>query len=230
MAKRILGTSVGLSAIGAALLAAASGPSWGSVVVYDNSAGTFWWYSGVRPLGDPETPGSFLDITQPATQSGERRTGTMGKWFYPNNSSSSPGLRVLDGEREVQTARTTEIKHLFWKDHYIHVKPTRDYLEGELVASSDNWDGQSTYFWHLPWDATFDVGTPGIGTDAYLGVRVKMADNQWHYGWIHYLDYMTPIAWAYETEPNTPIQIPVPSPSASLYLVMMGLGLRSRHR
>ncbi|MCC6425215.1 MAG: hypothetical protein IT435_00205 [Phycisphaerales bacterium] len=212
------------------MLASATSVSNAAVVVYDNSAGTFWWYSGVRPFGDPETPGSFLDITQPPTQTGERRPGTMGKWYRPNNASNEPGTRFLDAETGVQTARTNNWVDIYWKDAIFQAMPTRDYEPTEIVTAADNWRDQSTYFWHHPWDATFDVGTPGIGKDAYLGVRVKMTDNQWHYGWIHYLNYMTPVAWAYETEANVPIQIPVPSPSAGLFLFMMGLGLRSRHR
>lgn len=78
---------------------------------------------------------------------------------------------------------------------------------------------------------SLEEGTPAVGNPAYLGVRVKMADNQWHYGWIYFTEYAWPTMWAYETEPNVPIQVPVPGPAVCAGLIVCGLGLSSRrHR
>jgi hypothetical protein len=202
MMSRVIGVSL------AAALSLQSATA--AVVVYDNSDGTFGWQIGLRDLSGIQRYGTYLDITQPPTQSGEKRAGTITKWYYANSSSSEPALRYLDGEGNAQTAGTTN-----------DANATRDYNAGELVGSSDNWSGGNVYYWHLPFSSDLTTGTPVITENAHLGVRVRLADNQWHYGWIHFIDYRTPIAWAYETEPNVPIQIPVPSPSAATMLLAL---------
>jgi hypothetical protein len=223
MMSRVIGASLGI----ALSLQSASA----AVVVYDNSDGTFGWQIGLRDLSGIQRYGTYLDITQPPTQSGEKRPGTITKWYRANSSSSEPAYRYVDGEGGVETAETTNIVKIIWNDEILNVYPARDYQAGEAVQSTDRWGDQSTYYWHLPFSSDLTTGTPGISTDAYLGVRVKMADNQWHYGWIRFIDYRTPIAWAYETEPNVPIQIPVPSPGiASISLVLSGIVLRMRNR
>ncbi|MCC6426834.1 MAG: hypothetical protein IT435_08430 [Phycisphaerales bacterium] len=226
MDGRVLGTSVGISALAAAIEFAGA-----AVVVYDNSDQTFFWKLSIRDIDGTPYPGTFLDITKSASeQTGEQRPGTIGKWYRPNQTSSSPATRSIIGEDGVRTAKTTDWVWIPWKDKTFHVQPTRDYMPGELVESSDNWALESTYFWHLPFSMGFEGGSSGIGDPAYLGVRVRMADNQWHYGWIYFTEYQWPLAWAYETEPNMPIQIPVPAPSAGIYLMIAGLSLRSRQR
>lgn len=217
-------------AAGIALLSGMCAAAAGSVVVYDNSDGTFGWEIGVHDLDGSLYPGTFLDITQPPTQSGDQRPGAFGKWYYPNFASDEPAIRRLIGESGAEAAKTTDVVSLYWNDHYVHVRPTRDYAPGETVSVSDNWSTSSTYFYHLPFSSDLSQGTPAIGDHAYLGVRVKMTDAQWHYGWILFIDFKTPVMWAYETEPNVPVQIPVPGPSAAGLVIVVGLGLRSRQR
>ncbi len=203
----------------------------GAVVVYDNTDGTFGWEIGVRGLDGSVYPGTFLDITQPPTQTGEQRAGTLGKWYYPNFASDEPALRRLIGEDGVESARTTDVVSLYWNDHhYLHVRPTRDYSSGEAINAGDNWNGGSTYFYHVPNSSDLGKGTPAISDHAYLGVRVKMTDQQWHYGWILLIDYKTPVMWAYETEPNVPVQIPVPSPAGGSIVILAGFGVHPRRR
>jgi hypothetical protein len=218
-------------AIGVAVFA---GAARAEVVVFDNTAGTFDWRLGTIDIDGTFYPGTFLDITKSAAeQTGERRAGTIGQWYRPNNASDSAPRRQLIGEDGVRTAKTTDTVRITWNDQFLFVKPTRDYTPGESVASSDNWDLASTYFWHLPFSISLKVGTPGIGDPAYLGVRVKMSDDQWRYGWIYFTDYTTPLMWAYETEPNTPIQIPIPAPSVVGFIVLAGVRgivMRSRRR
>ncbi|MCC6425207.1 MAG: hypothetical protein IT435_00165 [Phycisphaerales bacterium] len=231
MAKRVLGTSVGMAAaVGLAMLAAASQPSWGAVTVYDNSDGTFFWKLSIRDVDGTPYPGTFLDITQPPTQSGARRPGTLGKWYYPNQSSDEPAIRNLIGETGVQTARTTDLVTFPWDDIHIQTRPIRDYDPGERVEASANWHVGAPYFFHLPFSYSFEEGTPGIKDPTYVGIRVKLADNQWHYGWIYFTEYQWPMMWAYETEPNVPIQVPIPEPTgASLIVCGLSLSFR-RHR
>lgn len=216
---------------GAGLLGFAVQAADAVVVIHDNADQTFFWKLSIRDVDGTPYPGTFLDITKAASeQTGEQRPGTIGKWFRPNQSSSSPGLRMFIGESGLQTAQTTDSVLIPWKEHWFNVHPTRDYAPGESVAASDKWSVDSIYFWHLPWSMSFEVGSPGIGDPAYLGVRVKMADNQWHYGWIYFTEYQWPLAWAYETEPNVPIQIPVPGPSVGICFVLSSLSLRFRRR
>ncbi len=205
-------------------------PSLGGVVTYDNSAGTFFWQLSIRDVDGTPYPGTFLDITQPPTQSGEQRPGSLGKWYRPNQASDEPALRQLICESGVQVAKTTDYKFISWEDQVFVVKPIRDYTAGETVATSDNWVVGETYFYHLPFSYSLEEGTSAIGDPAYLGVRVKMADNQWHYGWIYFTQYAWPTMWAYETEANVPIQIPVPGPGVGAVAVVVGLGLTCRRR
>ncbi|MCC6428041.1 MAG: hypothetical protein IT435_14625 [Phycisphaerales bacterium] len=217
MSRRVLGTCAGIAMFGAATELAGA-----AVVMHDNSEQTFKWTRGLFS-GEPVYDGTFLDITKPASeQSGERRPGTIGRWYYPNQSSSYWALSFLWGESGAEIARTTDWVWIDWQDLILKVKPARDYAPGEFVTSSDNWIYQTDYYWHLPFDEKYETGSPGIGEPAYLGVRVKMADNQWHYGWIYFTDYQWPLAWAYETEPNTPIQVPIPAPSAGM-LMLVGI-------
>ncbi len=220
------------TATGMVLVAAAGTLAGGSVVVYDNSDGTFFWKLSIRDVDGTPYPGTFLDITQPATQSGEQRPGTMGKWYKPNGASDEPAVRDLIGEAGVETAKTTKEVTIDWNGfHFVGQHPTRDYAPGESVTASDNWNKASRYFYHLPFSYSLEEGTPAIGDPAYLGVRVKMADNQWHYGWIYFTEYQWPSKWAYETDANVPIQVPVPGPSVALFASVVGLSLSSRrHR
>lgn len=199
----------------AALLVSASlagTASHAAVVVHDNRDGTFKWWTGIRNTDATELPGTFLDITRPASeQTGERLPGTLGQWYRPNESSSGPARRFFEGD-EVEIA--TEEKTLWWNGRPITpYAATREYYQGEHVAPDALWFEQSNYFFHLPFSGSLSEGTAAISPRAYLGIRAKL-DGQWHYGWILFEDFKTPLMWAYETEADTPIQIPVPAPSA----------------
>ncbi len=183
-----------------------------AVVVHDNHDQTFRWLGGFDMLGDDfgEHPGSFLDITKsPAEQTGERLSGTFGRWYTPNWSTSTPGISSITAEDGASIAEYDDLIQLPWWEYTMSVRCVRDYAAGEHVSVGDNWNTHSVYFWHY----TDGSGPSGIGDPAYLGVRVMMS-GQWHYGWILFSEYQWPLAWAYETEPNTPIQIPIPAPSA----------------
>jgi hypothetical protein len=215
-------------AIGVALFATAARAE---VVVFDNTDGTFDWRLGTIDIDGTFYPGTFLDITKSAAeQTGERRAGTIGQWYRPNNASDAPAIRSLIGEDGVRTAKTTDTVRITWNDQFFFVKPTRDYAPGESVSVSDNWKLESTYFWHLPFSISLKVGSPAIGNPAYVGVRVKMPDDQWRYGWILFSEYQFPMAWAYETEPNTPIQIPVPAPAGAAMCLATGVMMSLRRQ
>jgi hypothetical protein len=199
-----------------------------AVVVHDNRDGTFKWWTSVRYDG-LEVLGTFLNITQSASeQTGERLPGSLGQWYRPNQSSSGAARRFFEGETEVEAA--TESKTLWWNGKWITpYAATREYFSGEYIAHDAIWNSQSNYFFHLPFSGSLSEGTPAISELAYIGVRTKL-NGQWHYGWILFEDFMTPLMWAYETQPNTPIQIPVPVPSTAAIGVIACSWLGSSRR
>lgn len=190
-----------------------------SVVMHDNSSGQFTWQSGISQM-EGEWPGTFLDITQPASQSGARKNGAFGKWWNPNIALHDPAFRYMTGEPGAEVAQLTDPKLFDWNggtNNFIGYT-LREYFTAEHVQSEARWRANAIYFVHLPNSMSLSGGTPCISDLAYVGVRTKIA-GQWHYGWILFADYDTPLAWAYETEANTPIAIPVPTPSAGLVLI-----------
>ncbi|MBX3392560.1 MAG: hypothetical protein KF787_07920 [Phycisphaeraceae bacterium] len=199
-----------------------------AVVVYDNRDGEFLWELSVI-YDSSEYPANFLDITQPPSQSGERRPGTIGKWYRPNITSSGWGTRFLRGESGVETAKTSDWVMINWNGNDYLLQPTREYLSGERVQSSDHWNIASTYFYHLPWTWDLTKGTPAISEAAYLGVRTRIA-GRWHYGWILFTEYKWPAMWAYETTPDTPIEIPIPAPGAACILLAGSMLITRRRR
>jgi hypothetical protein len=208
---------------GAGLLGFAVQAADAAVVIHDNFDGTFKWTTGMDLPGDDfgELPGALLDITRPASeQTGERRPGTIGQWYQPNQSGSTPALRILYGEEGVETPLTDDPVPLFWNNEWIVPRVTREYLPGESISAQANWKRASPYFFHLPFQDSLSQGTPAISSLAYVGLRVKIA-NRWHYGWILFAEYDIALQWAYETEPDVPIQVPVPAPSAGI-LMMAG--------
>ncbi|MCC6427029.1 MAG: hypothetical protein IT435_09440 [Phycisphaerales bacterium] len=227
MNGRVLGTCAGI-----ALLAAAIECAGAAVVIHDNFDGTFKWVTGLDVPGDDvgEYPGTLLDITRPASeQSGERLPGTIGKWYRPNQSSSSAARRFLYGEDGVQTPLTDEPVVLWWNDQWIAPKVTREYFPGEVISSQADWKGSSTYFSHAPGSDTLSEGTPAISPLAYIALRVKIADR-WHYGWILFAEYDIALQWAYETEPDTPIQVPIPAPGGAFVALLGGIFVIKRRR
>jgi hypothetical protein len=203
-----------------------------AVVVHDNFDGTFKWTTGMDLPGDDfgELPGALLDITLPASeQTGERRPGTIGQWYIPNQSSSSPARRMFYGEAGVETPLTDDLVRLWWNEHWISVKVSREYLSGESISGQAHWNRASEYFFHLPFSDSLSQGTPAISDLAYIGVRVKIA-NRWHYGWILFAEYDIALQWAFETEPDVPIQVPVPAPSAGILMMAGACFLTHRRR
>ncbi|MCC6425916.1 MAG: hypothetical protein IT435_03750 [Phycisphaerales bacterium] len=225
MNGRVLGTCVAIS-----LLVTVMQPVDAAVVIHDNFDGTFKWVTGLDLPGDDfgEFPGTLLDITRPAfEQTGERRAGTIGQWYQPNISGSSPGLRVLYGEDGVQTPLTDEPVLLWWNDLWIAARVTREYSPGEMISPQADWNRASEYFFHLPFSDDLSEGTPAISPLAYIALRVKIADR-WHYGWILFAEYDVALQWAYETEPDTPIQVPIPAPGAGLLALVGGFCFSQR--
>jgi hypothetical protein len=202
-----------------------------AVVVHDNRDGTFKWVISIDLFGADDIKGTFLDITQPPSQSGAEMSHTFGQWYVPNQTSSEPGFQIISGVSNsiAQAAKTTDFVLIEWNGTSALQKPLREYFFNEAVSASDNWQGIGVYFYYLPGYDDFNHGTSAISNLAYLGVRTKI-NNKFHYGWILLEDYTNPVMWAYETIPETPIQIPVPAPPGVLALVCAALIHSRRQR
>ncbi len=200
-----------------------------SVVVHDNSGGVFQWKLSYNLSGTDDIIGTFLDITKPATQNGVRSPGTFGQWYEPNVSSSEPAIRYIQSEGTNRVAETTLPVQIDWKDDVFFVRTLREYFGGEQVDGSANWKSYALYFFHLPNTENLSKGTAAISNDAYFGVQVSV-DGQLHHGWIRFVNYTTPVAWAYETQPDTPVQIPVPPPTSGANMLILCMGLSTRRR
>lgn len=128
----------------------------------------------------------------------------------------------MRGEPDAQVARTSDLTILDWNGGHSNFAAytLREYQPGEAVSTEARWEVNAPYFIHLPNSSDLSQGTPAISEHAYVGVRTKLA-GQWHYGWILFTEYKWPAMWAYETEPNTPIDIPVPAPHAAAGLMFL---------
>ncbi|GMV26652.1 MAG: hypothetical protein AMXMBFR58_26830 [Phycisphaerae bacterium] len=204
----------------------------GSVVAYTNAGGQFTWDTGEYYDSLGEFPGNFLDITQPASQLGARKNGAFGKWWVANIALHDPAPSYMRGEPGAEVAQITDPKLFDWNggtNNFIAYS-LREYGPGERIRSDARWRENAIYFIHLPNSMSLSEGTPCISDLAYVGVRTRIA-GQWHYGWILIADHDVPLAWAYETEPNTPIDIPIPAPSAGLiFLAAAGVLAPRRSR
>ncbi|GMV24792.1 MAG: hypothetical protein AMXMBFR58_08230 [Phycisphaerae bacterium] len=189
-----------------------AGVARAEVVVHDNRDGTFQWTRTVY-LGDGNPMyGAYLDIRQSPLQSGDAGSGKLLNWFSYGYTGSSPGLFLLVGESGAEVAWHDGFKEYTWNGETVSTIPLREYEDTEFVASNSTWDHWGMHFWALPFSFDFAGGTPLIEPLAYLGVRIKTGVNSYNYGWILFEDWTNPIMWAYETTPNTPIQISVPTP------------------
>ncbi|HLO39473.1 MAG TPA: hypothetical protein VK176_00510 [Phycisphaerales bacterium] len=211
------------------LLVATERHSHASVVIHDNRDGTFQWTPTVY-LGDGNPIyGNFLDIRQSPEQSGEQKAGTLQQWFSYGFTGSSPGIWLMQGEQGTEIADAESGKDVYWNGSNHWTVPMREYEWGQSVQSHDNWASYAVYYYSLPFSFGMTGGLPWIDDLTYFGVRIKNVDNTYTYGWVLFEDWSKPLMWAYETTPNTPIQIPIPAPNA-LGLMLAGTTLTLRRK
>ncbi|MCC6428534.1 MAG: hypothetical protein IT435_17160 [Phycisphaerales bacterium] len=206
-----------------------STPARAAVVTHDNRDGTFKWTRTLHLVGEDPIYGTYLDIRLPPTQNGERLAGTLGSWLSPGITGSSPGIFQLVGESNASVSLYDGYKTYEWNGDTITTVPIMEYQPGAFVVSSDKWNQLGMHYFALPFTYEMDGGTPLIAPLAYLGVRIKTGPSSYNYRWILFEDWTNPLMWAYETTPNTPIQIPIPAPAA--WLMFAGLAHAAiRHR
>ncbi|GMV25490.1 MAG: hypothetical protein AMXMBFR58_15210 [Phycisphaerae bacterium] len=198
-----------------------------ALVIHDNSSGVFYWKL-TRSYGGDLYPGTFLDIRLPATdQTGERTPRSLGVWYGQNYSSGDPALRSVRGESHAYVARTDNVVEFTWKDMSLFLRPLRNFADGESVASAASWNEDALYFAHLPFSDSLLEGTPLIAPSTVFGVRIAEPDG-FHYGWVLFNDYLTPVKWAYETAPGVPAAVP-PAPILAMATAMT-IGLTAGRR
>lgn len=218
-----------ISSIASLLTAACTSQVHAAVVIHDNRDGTFQWTPTVY-LGDGNPQyGTFLDIRQSPNQSGEKKPGTLQQWFSYGFTGSSPGIWLVRGEDGAEITQTDDWEVYHWDERWRWQMPLREYQGGESITADQKWFSYAAYYYSLPFDFGMEGGLPWIADLAYFGVRIKNANNTYNYGWVLFEDWSKPLMWAYETTPNTPIQIPVPAPSAA-GLVLLGTAWTCRRR
>jgi hypothetical protein len=198
------------------------------IVVFDNSDGTFFWEQGYVGY----STGTFLDITQPATQSGERLPNTFGSWFSVGEGTPHWNIASIRGDGPARVVAEDEPTVLIdetgtAQDFYF----VRELGIGDIVAPDMNFATRPPTFVGNSYTNP-DTYVP-IDLPAYIGVSFEI-DSATHYGWIlvewannDYDHPVRPLAWAYETDANTPIRIPGPGGLTLLGLAAV-LGPRRR--
>jgi hypothetical protein len=201
------------------------------LVVHQNVGHQFEWIAdwGVNPEAQ------FLDITQPATQSGAYSPIGLRYWDYGPDTSMSPGKQSI----QAPDVRVVTETITLWEDYNPHERPFGRPLAlgthvgpgGEL--STEGW----LYGWFFGGPETWlgPSDTPPTSS-VFVGVELTIA-GQIHYGWIELqatfdgpggeFGRFVANAWGYETNPGTPALI-VPAPAASFAAGLVLLWRRRR--
>ena len=204
--------------------AVAGVPARGDVVIFDNRGGEFEWRSTCDPSICTPDRGTYLDVTQPSSQSGESSDVTFPLWYYIAGATPHweiHGLGAFMGPPgEVRIAADDEPTALpsdagGEEDFYF----ARELGPGDIVDGGLNMRSFA-YLW------VYNPGGPSpevmevIDRPSYIGVSFVM-NSQRHYGWIlidspdnfYLAGNFEALMWAYETVPDTPITIPGSCPA-----------------
>ncbi|HZW08986.1 MAG TPA: hypothetical protein VFF69_03705 [Phycisphaerales bacterium] len=177
---------LGVAALAARALCPAASAD---VVVFDNTDGTFVW---VEENVDGQDP-TYLDITQPSTQSGAASGRSL--WKYHEVPYGTPHWNTWDLRSQTDSALITEIAPVTIEDE----------------------DGGAREFWFLRGLAIGDVVGPDstfrnrgysevsngytdppvhveVGLPAYVGLSVLIA-GETHYGWLLMDESYRPLMW-----------------------------------
>lgn len=168
---------------------------------------------------DPESPWKggdhFLDITNAAADQTRETGETVFDHLYNEGAGASYGtIRPISGGVFRRADSELEIVHKNGADYVTwYIDAPCGLVVSENVGTFHNFlsvaeYGDGDYFFG---------GLPG-NTASYVGVRFMMNGN-FHYGWLlidhgnEYYDIeIDLVAWAYETQPNTPIAAGAPDP------------------
>ncbi len=215
--------------------------AFGAVVMFDNSNATFVWVAN----GDLPNPGAAFDPTLPPqgqSMFNAARSLSHGAGRGGSSSSVIADAFVSFGD-SLRIARTTVPRVVNGPNagqQTTFDRVAQIFQGGEVVGSAGLFDQAGVHV------GAFNIGLgsiPFLGQHPFVGFRVILGDNQFHYGWIEFdrrsgptaevgggsvLMYQ-PVRWAYETLPNTPITV-VPSPGALGMLALGGMMAARRRR
>jgi len=215
--RRSLAVGLGFGAAAACSLVAAA-----DVVQFNNHDGVFPWglyiTFGGATVGHP-----YLNVTMDATQPGTtplphsfvhqaRPFITSGDWSEDRLAGSPIGANL-----SIIAGTPVHVDHWFDNTYMdLVLTPPRLMQRGEVVGSASNYVSYAVIGGtvrtrdqrRVPFDL---VGRP----DYFVGISFSLS-GQTHFGWVRLRNDSNgfiPYEWAYETTPNTPIQIPILCPA-----------------
>jgi len=195
-------------------------PALGEPIIFDNRDGEFDWNYTCDPSVCIPDPGTYLDITQTPSQSGESSEFTF--QLYWDTSPATPhwdirglGQWLLNQPDEQRIATDDEPTLLLGDGGTVE-----EFYFARELGPGDIVDGELNmrifaYLWaYNPGNPTPEV-TEVIDRPSYIGVSL-IRNSQLHYGWIlvdspdkfYLAGNFEPLLWAFETTPDTPIAIP----------------------
>jgi hypothetical protein len=189
-------------------------------IVFDNSGGTFVWE---LYWPDFEQDGAYFLLDEPPTQDGGYDINGLRQYFDPGDLS--PRFRELlittrtfgKPDSTARVVQDSEPIILLDEDGAeIEFYFATVLLPGDSVGPGQNF---ATFGQLGAWNWSADPDSIHvIPQNSYVGVSI-LEDDGVHYGWVRlWLEYREdfpsvpdlfhPVAWGYETEPDTPIAIP----------------------
>ncbi len=189
-------------------------PALGEPIIFDNRNGEFEWsyFCYCKPPS-----GTFVDVTQSPSQSGESSDTNFGLLYLPEvatphwvtrwltNADDFPPDMIQVAADDVATVLVDETG--IPTDFYF----ARELGPGDIVDGGMNMR-HSGALWVFNPGGPFPEVLEMIDTPTFIGVSF-IRNAQLHYGWI-LVDTITfeinfePLMWAYESTPDTPIVIP----------------------
>jgi hypothetical protein len=193
-----------------------------SVIVFSNTNPVFDWHPFIYNQG----PGTYLDITQPSSQSGGSSPISI-DWFRGEAISSDVGAtHDMDCGTSIRVVRSTvPVQVPLDNSGLTNVYPPRAFVNGDVVGPGANWLNTATLGWYR-------LGTSDhwiVGTSFTMGLQVTLADGI-HYGFADMVLTSTqyqPVDWGYESNPGVALTVPAPAGGVVLFAAGL-LGARRR--
>lgn len=199
--------SIRIVSLGAASVLASSAGA--NLITFDNSSLTYRWQMHVISF----TQGNYLDVLQGPAQSGQS-TPTSVRWEeFPLQTSSSITSMDLATNTGARLAQGTQVFQCQINQNLQEYTAVKAFTGGSTIGAGEDWQqftAMGAHGFGPKWFFLDDGGT--------LGVKLDVG-GQTHFGFItiakvpdaamQNYEYQ-PIAWGYETQPNTPVTVPTP--------------------